>query len=195
MRTAASFALAFAFGIAVQVSVPEVWAAKPPEPSHVKSTDRGDRYSPNADEAPANTPTRPPDTAVTDSPRAPQGAQEQDRLAQEFLNQRLAVWQQRMELQDWRISILLTRRDDLKAGTLGGIRWDKNKKVAEMSVMDASDYQMPLERMLADMEFTLVHELVHLELASLPRSEASRSNEEHAVNRIAQALLALDRSK
>ena len=43
------------------------------------------------------------------------------------------------------------------------------------------------------MEFTIVHELVHLELASLPRSEASRSNEEHAVNLSAEALLRLDR--
>jgi hypothetical protein len=45
------------------------------------------------------------------------------------------------------------------------------------------------------MELTIVHELVHLELASLPRSEASRSTEEHAVNGIADALLALDRGK
>jgi hypothetical protein len=45
--------------------------------------------------------------------------------------------------------------------------------------------------MLDDMEFTVVHELVHLQLSSLPRSEASRSAEEHAVNEIAGALLKL----
>lgn len=44
---------------------------------------------------------------------------------------------------------------------------------------------MSFPEMLNDMEFTLVHELVHLELASLPRSEASRRSEEHAVNHIA----------
>jgi hypothetical protein len=49
--------------------------------------------------------------------------------------------------------------------------------------------------MLDDMELTIVHELVHLQLASLPRSEASRSTEEHAVNGIADALLDLDRGK
>jgi len=38
--------------------------------------------------------------------------------------------------------------------------------------------------MLQDMELTIVHELVHLELAALPRSQASRSTEEHAVNGI-----------
>jgi len=49
--------------------------------------------------------------------------------------------------------------------------------------------------MLNDTELTIVHELVHLELASLPRTEASRSSEEHAVNGIAEALVALDRKK
>jgi hypothetical protein len=49
--------------------------------------------------------------------------------------------------------------------------------------------------MLDDMELTIVHELVHLELASLPRSQASRDSEEHAVNGIADALLTLDRQK
>ena len=45
------------------------------------------------------------------------------------------------------------------------------------------------------MEFTLVHELIHLELSSLPRSEASRRVEEHAVNNLTDALLRLDRQK
>jgi hypothetical protein len=45
--------------------------------------------------------------------------------------------------------------------------------------------------MLDDMEFTVVHEMVHLQLASLPRSEASRRVEEHAVNELAAALLKL----
>jgi hypothetical protein len=43
------------------------------------------------------------------------------------------------------------------------------------------------------MEFTIVHELIHLELASLPRSEASRSEEEYAINHLASALLDLDK--
>ena len=45
--------------------------------------------------------------------------------------------------------------------------------------------------MLDDIEFTIVHEMVHLHLASLPRSEASRRIEEHAVNELAKALLKL----
>lgn len=60
-------------------------------------------------------------------------------------------------------------------------------------MLDASENQLPMCEMLANMELTIVHELVHLELSSLPRSEASRPIEERAVSRIAQALLKLDR--
>jgi hypothetical protein len=48
---------------------------------------------------------------------------------------------------------------------------------------------------LNDMEETVVHELIHLKLTSMNRSEAARSSEEEAVNGIAGALLHLARSK
>ena len=65
-------------------------------------------------------------------------------------------------------------------------------------VLDASDYQMSFSATLKDMEFTIVHELVHLELSSLTRnfksrSEESVSEEEHAVNRLSEAMMQLDR--
>lgn len=62
-------------------------------------------------------------------------------------------------------------------------------------VLDASDYKMPAQAALKDMQFTVVHELIHLELSSLTRDEASRSEEEHAVNHMAEALLELDRER
>lgn len=120
---------------------------------------------------------------------------ERGEVAKRFVNERLGVWQQRLKLQEWRISVVMIRRDDLKPRTLGGIKWDKPKKSAVISVLDPSDYRLPIREMLDDIEMTIVHELVHLELASLPRSEASRSSEEHAVNGLAEALLALDRAK
>jgi hypothetical protein len=89
----------------------------------------------------------------------------------------------------------LVRRSSLKPKTLGGIRWDKGKKSAVMWVLDPADYRMSCQEMLDDMELTIVHELLHLELASRRRSEASRSSEEHAVNRIAEAFLKLDRQR
>lgn len=121
--------------------------------------------------------------------------EEYPEIARWFAEERLAVWRERLRLEDWRISVVMARRSHLEPRTRGKIRWDKDKKTAVVWVMDALDYQMPLREMLDDMEFTIVHELVHLELASLPRSEASRRTEEHAVNRLAEALLKLARGE
>lgn len=118
-----------------------------------------------------------------------------DALAQGFLDAKLAIWQPRLELQNWKITVILSHASDLKPKTLGNIHWDTDKKSATVRVLAPSDYQMACHEMLQDMEFTLVHELVHLEISSLPRSVASRGEEEHAVNRITDALLALDRQK
>lgn len=53
--------------------------------------------------------------------------------------------------------------------------------------------------MLDDIEFTVVHRLIHLEFAPVvsdfQRSEANRREEEHAVNQMATALLKLDRGR
>jgi hypothetical protein len=111
-----------------------------------------------------------------------------------FLNGRLAIWQQRLNLQDWKISIIMSHPSELKPRTLGNIHWDSDKKAAVIRVLHPGDYKMAYKPMLDDMEFTVVHELIHLELSSLPRSEASRSAEEYAVNQIAAALLKLDRA-
>jgi hypothetical protein len=110
-----------------------------------------------------------------------------------FIEGRLAFWQQRLNLADWTISVIMSRAGDLKPRTLGNIHWDAAKKTAVIRVLEASDYPVPCHKALPDMELTLVHELVHLELSSLPRSPASRHEEELAVNRIADALLRLDR--
>jgi hypothetical protein len=122
-------------------------------------------------------------------------AHERALLAESFLNERLIVWQQRLNLQDWKISVVMSHPTDLKPRTLGNIHWDSDKKNAVIRVLDASDYKMGFRDMIEDMEFTVVHELIHLELSSLPRSEASRRDEEHAVNQIADALLKLDRGR
>ena len=113
--------------------------------------------------------------------------------AESFVSERLAIWQKRLKLQDWDVTAVMTRASDLKPKTLGNIHWDTDKKVAVIRVLDPADYRMPFREMLDDMEFTVVHELIHLKLAPLlsnvPRSEASRRDEEHTVNQLADALL------
>jgi hypothetical protein len=115
--------------------------------------------------------------------------------ARAFVEEKVSVWQKRLKLDEWNIAIMMVRKDALKPDTLGGIRWDKKKLTATLWTLDPADYNMSEEDMRKDLEFTVVHELIHLELASLPKSEASRRTEERAVNQLAEALLALERSK
>ena len=117
------------------------------------------------------------------------------RMVEPYLTYRLAVWQERLKLETWRISIILMPQSDLKPKTLGNIQWNNNAKSAVIRVLDAAAYQTGCQDMLDDMEFTVLHELIHLELSSLPRSEASRVDEEFAVNQITEALLKLDRHR
>jgi Mg/Co/Ni transporter MgtE len=80
---------------------------------------------------------------------------------------------------------------------LGNIHWDADKKTAIIRVLDPADYKLAYSEMLQDLEFTVVHELIHLELSPvlspLQRNDANRREEEHAVNHMADALLKMDR--
>jgi hypothetical protein len=120
-------------------------------------------------------------------------------LATTFTNEKLWFWQQRLNLQDWAVSVAVVHSNELKPKTLGNIHWDTDKKTAVIRVLDPAEYQMPFNDMLDDMEFTVVHELIHLELApvlsSLSRNDANRREEEHAVNHMAEALLKLQRGR
>ena len=113
-------------------------------------------------------------------------------MANRYIHDILPYWQKRLQLQDWNVYILLSRPTDLRPGTLGNIHWDTEKKSATIRVMDASGYTSDVTAMLKDMQVTVVHELVHLELASLPVSDADRSNQEYAIDHLTDALLASD---
>jgi len=114
---------------------------------------------------------------------------ERQALAHRYVHEVLPYWQRRLQLDEWHVYVLLSRPADLRPGTLGNIHWDAEKKTATIHVMDASGYPADIARMLKDMEVTIVHELVHLELASLPVSDADRSNQEFAIDHITDALL------
>jgi hypothetical protein len=123
------------------------------------------------------------------------GETDRKESARAFVEEKVSVWQKRLKLDEWNIAIMMVRKDALKPDTLGGIRWDKKKRTATLWTLDPADYTVSDEDMRKDLEFTVVHELIHLELSSLPKSEASRRTEERAVNQLAEALLALERGK
>jgi hypothetical protein len=126
-------------------------------------------------------------------------AHERSLLAETFAREKLSVWQKRLNLQDWDVALEVVPSTGLRPKTLGNIHWDTDKKTAVIRVLDPADYRLPLHEMLDDMEFTVVHELIHLEIAPVlshfTRSDADRSEEEHAVNHMAAALLHLDRPR
>lgn len=131
-----------------------------------------------------------------ETPREP-GLSERGPLAEKYLRRRLPVWQQRLKLQDWTITLEISHPSDLRPGSLGNIHWDVDKKTARIRVLDAAEYQTSLSATLKDMEFTVVHELTHLELSSLTRNFKSRSpesisEEEQAVNSLSDAMMKLD---
>jgi hypothetical protein len=120
-------------------------------------------------------------------------------LAERFASERLWVWQKRLNLQDWDLSVVASRANELKPKTVGNIHWDREKKTAVIRILDPADYNLPFDEMLRDIEFTVVHELIHLEmvpvLSDLQRTQENRREEEHAVNHMAEALLKLDRGR
>jgi hypothetical protein len=126
-------------------------------------------------------------------------AAERTVLAGSFASEKLWVWQKRLNLQDWDISLVVARAGEMKPKTVGHIGWDRAKISAVIQVLDPADYRLPLDAMLRDIEFTVVHELIHLEmvpiLSDLQRTEANRMEEEHAVNHMTEALLKLDRGQ
>ncbi len=115
--------------------------------------------------------------------------------AETFVGEKLGIWQQRLKLQDWNVTFRMVRATELKPKTLGNIHWDSTTKTASISVLSLADYRLAYPEALRDMEFTVVHELIHLQLSSLPRSDASRGAEERAVNQITEALLQLSRNE
>ena len=136
--------------------------------------------------------------AQTTAPSTPpETARERTLLAEKYAAERLSVWQKRLNLHEWNISLLVSRATELKPKTLGNIHWDSEKKTAVIRVLDPADYKLPFSEMLQDLEFTVVHELIHLELSPvltpLQRNDANRREEEHAVNHMADALIKLDR--
>ena len=118
-------------------------------------------------------------------------ADEHEAHAQAFVKEKLQFWQKRLNLEKWAVSVQLVRNTSLKPKTLGNIHWDASTMQATIDVQSLYDYKLPFQEALDDMEFTVVNELIHLQLSSLPRSDASRSAEEHAVNEITQALINL----
>jgi hypothetical protein len=103
------------------------------------------------------------------------------------LDRQLKSWQRRLGMDDWRLTIRLVRQNDLDKNTWGNAEWDPHGKTGTISVLDAADYNLRGAELKLDMECTIVHELVHIQVG--PFDAPSENMREDVVNRIMTALL------
>jgi hypothetical protein len=103
------------------------------------------------------------------------------------MDRQLKSWQRRLGMDEWRLSIRLVRQNDLDKNTWGNAEWDPYGKTGTISVLDPMDYNLKGADLKLDMECTIVHELVHIQVS--PFDAPNENVREDVVNRIMTALL------
>ena len=106
---------------------------------------------------------------------------------QAHLEKQLKTWQKRLSLEDWNLSVQVVRKAALDKDTWGNAEWDSDSKTGVISVLDPQDYNLRGTDLKRDMECTIVHELVHIQVS--PLDSAKPEAQEDVVNRIMSALL------
>ena len=102
-------------------------------------------------------------------------------------------WQKRLDLGEWNITAQIVRVTDLKPDTVGNLKWNSGAKTAFIKVLNPLDYNLPTADIATDIEYTIVHELIHLQLSALPHDAGLKMTEERVVNRISEALFQLEK--
>jgi hypothetical protein len=103
------------------------------------------------------------------------------------LDRQMRFWQKRLGLDEWALSLRLVRQTQIDRNAWGEAEWDPQAKSAVISVLDPRDYNLKGGDLKLDMECTIVHELVHIQVSPLAaRDEGQR---EEVVNKIMTALM------
>src|SRR6476469_2608042 len=98
------------------------------------------------------------------------------------LDRQMKFWQKRLGLEEWTFTVRLVRQAEIDANTWGAAEWDPDTKTGTISVLDPRDYNLKGGELKLDMECTIVHELVHIQVSPLAaRDEHTR---EEVVNKI-----------
>lgn len=103
------------------------------------------------------------------------------------------VWQKRLRMEDWKIEAHIVRSTELKPDTLGNLKWNSINHTAIIKVLNPMDYDIPPADIPEDIEYTVLHELIHLQLSALPRDLNRKDIEESVVNKIGDALMQFER--
>lgn len=111
------------------------------------------------------------------------------------LNKLLKKWQKILRLQGWNITVKWGTSYDMQE-RFGRTKYSRRELHAEVLILREEDFD-PNHIMPYDAEETLVHELLHLHIASFqdesPENDIVFDNCEQAINIIANALINRDR--
>jgi len=106
---------------------------------------------------------------------------------QAHLERQLRNWQKRLSMEDWNLSVQVVRKAALEKDTWGTAEWDADSRTGVISVLDPMDYNLKGGELKRDMECTIVHELVHIQVSSLAPDNPEA--QEALVNKIMGALV------
>ena len=96
-------------------------------------------------------------------------------------------WQKRLGLDDWNMTLQVVRQSEIDPNAWGSSHWDVRAKTATIQVLDPRDYNLKGADLRLDMECTIVHELVHIQVS--PLDAPDNQVREDVVNKIMVALL------
>lgn len=110
------------------------------------------------------------------------------------LRKRLAYWQQRLRLGDWLITAEIVRLADFANEEAEAEVWTQRpSKRAHVRILDNRDYEDGFGAP-QDMEWSLVHELLHLHISGVKSDEFAYSlYEEQTIDSLAYAFVQLER--
>jgi hypothetical protein len=103
------------------------------------------------------------------------------------LDRQLRFWQKRLGLEDWSLKVRVVRQAEIDPNSWGASEWDSDSRSGVISVLDPRDYNLKGGNLKVDMECTIVHELVHIQVS--PLSTHDEQVREEVVNRIMAALM------
>jgi hypothetical protein len=99
----------------------------------------------------------------------------------------MKAWQKRLGLAEWDLSLRIVRQNEIDRDSWGTAEWNPEAKSGTISVLDPRDYNLKGGELKLDMECTIVHELVHIQVSPLAAHDAGQREE--VVNKIMTALM------
>ncbi len=103
------------------------------------------------------------------------------------LDRQMKSWQKRLGLEDWNLAVRVVRQSEIDRNTWGQAEWNPDAKTGVISVLDPRDYNLKGGELRLDMECTIVHELIHIQVSPLTPPDGHVL--EDVVNRLMAAVM------